>query len=85
MRRIALTLMVAILILIIMAIPAFATVHPQSKAECAESAFAQDQNPPGITGQSNADNFAQPVVAQLTNPTANDFHAWKSEECPADR
>ena len=86
MKRIILLVTVALVMALMTAVgPALATVHPQSKAECAESAFAADQHPPGITGDSNADNFAQPIVAQEDNPTGNDqTHAWKEEGCPAE-
>jgi hypothetical protein len=85
MKRIVLLVTVALVMALMMTVagPALATVHPQSKAECAESDFAADQHPPGISGGSNADNEAAPIEAQLDNSTTNDFHAWKSEECPA--
>jgi hypothetical protein len=54
--------------------PAFATIHEMAKMECASenaSAVVQEQNPPGLTGQSNGSppnnatgtNIGQPVFA----------------------
>ena len=69
MRRILLVMSVAALVvamLAVTAVPAFATIHPLANSECANanaSDVATGQNPPGLTGQSNADNFAQPVIS----------------------
>ena len=88
MKRIILLVTVALVMAVMATVPAFATVHPQSRAECAESAIAQDQHPPGITGQSNAkaDNEAQPIVSVIEkspqgagNPSLKGF----VEDCPA--
>jgi hypothetical protein len=82
MRRMALTLLIAALLLAMMAVPAFATVHPLSKAECsAEPAgeTAGTQDPPGLTpggpDRSKAE-VAQPVQSANGN-------AFKPEGCPA--
>jgi hypothetical protein len=77
MKRIVLTLLVAALLLAMMAIPAFATVHPLSKAECSGGAGTQD--PPGLTpggpDRSSAE-VAQPIQSANSN-------AFKDESCPA--
>ena len=47
---------------------ASATVHPIQSAECAAppgTNGSTDGDPPGITGQSSADNFAQPAEATI--------------------
>ena len=69
MRRILLVMSVAALMaamVALMAVPAFATIHPLANSECANdsaSDVATGQNPPGLSGGSNADNFAQPVFS----------------------
>jgi hypothetical protein len=68
MKRITLLLTVALVMAAMMAAagPALATVHPLANSECANaeaSDVATGQNPPGLSGGSNADNFAQPVFA----------------------
>ena len=83
MRRIVLTLLVAALLLAMMALPAFATVHPLSKAECSAPPAgdtAGTQDPPGLTpggpDRSRAQT-AQPVLVANEN-------AFKSDpDCPA--
>ena len=45
-----------------------ATVHPLQSAECAAPPGTNDStdgDPPGISGGSNADNFAQPALATI--------------------
>ena len=69
LRRLLLVMSVAALMaamVALMAVPAFATIHPLANSECANesaSAVARGQNPPGLSGGSNADNFAQPVFS----------------------
>jgi hypothetical protein len=66
MKRILLGMSVAALMLAVTAVPAFATIHPLANSECANdsaSDVATDQSPPGLSGGSNADNFAQPVFS----------------------
>jgi hypothetical protein len=68
MKRITLLLTVALVMAAMMAVagPASATIHPLANSECASDSsqgVANDQNPPGLSGGSNADNFAQPVFA----------------------
>ena len=68
MKRIVLLATVALVMSLMMGVaaPAFATVHPLANSECANdnaSDVATGQNPPGLSGQSNTDNFAQPVIA----------------------
>ena len=67
MKRIILMVTVALVMAVMMALagPASATIHPLSNAECANenaSEVAKDQNPPGISDFSE-DNFAQPIFA----------------------
>lgn len=73
--------------------PVGATVHPLS---CSENSNApagtpvQTQNPPGIAQPPHVDpgpdqsraTTAQPVVAILTNSTANDLNAFEPPGCP---
>jgi hypothetical protein len=62
--------------------PAFATVHPLSCSEVSNApagTAARTQDPPGLTGGSSADNFAQPVVSVSGTPGADD--AFKPEGC----
>ena len=64
MKRIV--FMVTVALMMAVAGPALATVHPLANSECANaeaSDVATGQNPPGLSGQSNTDNFAQPVFA----------------------
>jgi hypothetical protein len=82
MRRIVLTLMVAALLLAMIAVPAFATVHPLARAECSAppaSDTAGTQDPPGLTpggpDRSRA-GVAQPIQSANSN-------AFKPEGCPA--
>jgi hypothetical protein len=91
MRRLILLLTVALVMAVMMTVagPAFAAIHPLAHMECAsESADAspqevpEEQDPPGLDGRSSADNEAQPVNSVLGNPTATE-HAFKAEECPA--
>ena len=76
MKRIVLMVTVALVMAAMMAVtgPASATIHPLSNSECADasaSVVATDQNPPGISGDSQGKppnnfiggNFAQPVLA----------------------
>ena len=89
MRRIVLVLSVALVVVALvaaMAAPAFATVHPLAHMECASdtsnSPVVASQDPPGLTGQSSADNIAQPIFSVLKNPTATE-NAFKPDVCPA--
>ena len=52
--------------MMMIAAPAFATIHPLSNSECSNASssdVATEQNPPGLSGGSNADNFAQPIFS----------------------
>ncbi len=83
MKRILLVMSAAALMaamLALTAVPAFATVHELSNAECAtDTAPADDQTPPGLTGQSQGQppnnfiggTFAQPVIAVYDNPSVD--------------
>jgi hypothetical protein len=80
MKQIVLTLLVAALLLVMVAVPAFATIHPLScseRSQAPEGTAAETQDPPGLTpggpDRSNAD-VAQPVQS------AND-NAFKDEGC----
>jgi hypothetical protein len=68
MKRIVFMVTVALVMAAMMAVagPALATVHPLANSECASDnsqGVANSQNPPGLSGQSNTDNFAQPIFA----------------------
>jgi hypothetical protein len=76
MKRIILMVTVALVMAAMMALsgPALATIHPLSNAECANASasdVARNQEPPGISGDSQGSppnnptgsNFAQPVFA----------------------
>jgi len=88
MRRTTLLLTVALVVALMMAIagPALATVHPLSNSECSgldENTVAGSQDPPGLTGQSNenADNFAQPILS-VEAAQGEDSPAFKQEPVP---
>ena len=82
LRRLLLVMSVAALMaamVAVMAVPAFATIHPlipgAGKTLTAEPAGlpggetpSESQDPPGLSGQSSADNIAQPVT--VANPNA---------------
>ena len=93
MRRIVLMVTVAVVMALMLALagPAYAVIHPLAHMECAsENADAspqevpEEQDPPGLDGRSNADNEAQPLESVSGNPTAQE-HAFKADECPADK
>jgi hypothetical protein len=68
MKRIVFMVTVALVMAAMLAVagPALATIHPLNNSECANAAasdVATGQNPPGLSGQSNTDNFAQPIFA----------------------
>ena len=97
MKRILLVMSVAALMaamVALMAVPAFATVHPLSNSECSglsEDTVAGSQDPPGLTpggtpavdtpGGGGAD-VAQPVFAVLDSPQGSDNPAFKQEPVP---
>lgn len=81
-------LSLATMLIVAMGTPALATIHPLANMECANSnasAVVATQDPPGLTGGSNAGNIAQPVIAVVfiapggggTSP------ALKPPVCPA--
>jgi len=86
MKRILLVMSAAVLMaamLAVTAVPAFATVHELANAECASSgAPANEQSPPGLSGQSQGqppNNFvggtiAQPVISVFDNPSDGASH-----------
>jgi hypothetical protein len=77
MKRLLVLLTLAlamVAMLAVTALPAFATIHPLSRSDenipsngpdSLASTPAETQEPPGLSGRSNADNFAQPVSAIL--------------------
>jgi hypothetical protein len=73
-----LAVLVALLVLAL-APAAGATVHHIMSGECAAPAadgtVADLQDPPGLSGQSSGDNFAQPLVA-TTSAGALEFTAF---------
>ena len=77
MKRITFLLAVALVVALMMALagPAFATIHPLANSECANanaSAVATDQLPPGlspgITGQSQGSPPNNPTGSTLAEP-----------------
>lgn len=72
MKRIILLVTVALVMAVMMAGPASATIHPIVQSSCsapqAEGTPAQTMDPPGISGQSNASNYARPLVAIAFGP-----------------
>ena len=97
MKRIILKLTAALVMAVMMmavAAPAFATIHPISSSEGSQAPSdtpAQTQNPPGITIEGHEPGYtdpdpdnaveAQPLVSHLENKTDNDTtHAWKPEK-----
>jgi uncharacterized low-complexity protein len=100
MKRIVLLVTVALVMALMMGVaaPAFATIHPISNSErsadAADGTPADTQNLPGITGEGHEGNTdpdpdhateAQPLVSHLSNKTDNDCNAWKEgqEFCQA--
>lgn len=69
LRRITVLVAMAALMVFAIAPVAGATVHHIMSGECAapaaEGTAADTQDPPGISGGSNADNFAQPLEATV--------------------
>ena len=92
MRRIILMATLALVVAAMLALagPAFAAIHPLARMECASDAaqngraeeVVQDQDPPGLEGQSNADNEMQSIRSVSKNDTAKS-HAFKEDVCPA--
>ena len=76
LRRLLLVMSVAALMaamLALMAVPAFATIHPLANSECANanaSDVATDQNPPGLTpgGPSQGSPPNNPTGSTLAQP-----------------
>lgn len=61
MRRIALLVVAALLAVAALAVPAAGTVHEITGMFCSPS--GGNPFPPGISGESNGDNFAKPLEA----------------------
>jgi len=91
MKRILLVMSVAALMaamLALMAVPAFATIHPLSNSECSglsEDTVAGSQDPPGLTPggtpSGGGADVAQPVFAVL-DAQGSDSPAFKQEPAP---
>ena len=85
-RRIFVMVALALVVVVMMAVaaPAFAAIHQLARMECANgsSEVVQEQDPPGLEGQSNADNEMQSTRSVSKNDTAAS-HALKKEDCPA--
>jgi len=86
-RRIFVMVALALVVAVMMAVaaPAFAAIHQLARMECANgsaSEVVQEQDPPGLEGQSNADNEMQSTRSVSKNDTAAS-HALKKEDCPA--
>jgi hypothetical protein len=89
MKRIILMVTVALVMALMMALagPALATIHPLANMECSNehaSAVAQTQEPPGLSGQSNTDNIARPIIAVLSaqGPNSPAFKTVPREDAP---
>jgi len=89
MKRIVLLVTVALVMALMMALagPAVATVHPLANSECANASASDvptSQDPPGLTpggpDQSKA-TVAQPVISVLT-AQGPDSAAFKTEPSP---
>ncbi len=92
MRRILSVLAVAAMMAAMMVVagPAFATVHPLANSECADDSAAspvpESQDPPGITlggPDSSRATEAQPIVSVEESPAVE--NAFKPEGCPAQK
>ena len=95
MRKKILAFVFAAALLVAMAVPLFvnqgtaeATVHPLSQAECAkkqsQTGGGEDQDPPGISNESNMKTFARPIFAILSNPSGALTLDDHGSENPAD-
>jgi hypothetical protein len=91
MKRIVLIVTVAVVMALMMGLagPAFATIHPLANSECASDnsqGVANSQTPPGLTGQSNGTppnnptgtNIAQPLFAVAGEDLSGDSPALKT-------
>jgi hypothetical protein len=90
MKRIVLLVTVALVMALMMALagPAFAAIHPLANSECANenaSEVPQSQDPPGLLPGGGPDQSrateAQPVVSVLT-AQGEDSPAFKTEPSP---
>ena len=94
MRRILLLAMVAVMVALMMSVagPAFATVHPLANSECANdsaSGVATFQDPPGISpdpldragNDPDKGTTAQPVISVL-EAQGSDAEAFKTPPDP---
>jgi len=63
MRRAISLALVSAMTLVMFALPAAGTVHEITGMFCAQNAEGGNPFPPGLSGGSNADNFAKPLFA----------------------
>ncbi len=88
MKRIVLMVSVALVMALMIALagPAFAAIHPLAHMECANDDHGSDvtetQDPPGLVSESHPQNIAQPIESVSKNDTVAS-HAFKPDECPA--
>jgi hypothetical protein len=90
MKRIVLLVTVALVFALMMSVagPASATIHPLSNSECSgldKTTVAGSQDPPGLTGQSNTDNIAQPIVSVFSAQGPNSPAFKPDNYCPANK
>jgi hypothetical protein len=87
MKRIVLLVTVALVMALMMGVaaPAFATIHPLAKMECANdnaSGVVQSQDPPGLTGQSQGKPPNNPEGGTIAQPVFQASpNAFKEEGC----
>jgi hypothetical protein len=87
MRRIVLLVTVALVMALMLALagPALATIHPLAKMECANenaSEVVQSQDPPGLTGQSQGKPPNNPEGGTIAQPIFQASpNAFKDEGC----
>ena len=87
MKRIVLLVTVALVMALMMGVaaPAFATIHPLAKMECANdnaSGVVQSQDPPGLTGQSQGKPPNNPGGGTIAQPVFQaSLNAFKDEGC----
>ena len=88
-KKLLVAVFVSALMLVVVAMPALATIHPLANSECANASasdVATGQTPPGLTGQSQGSppnngaggTIAQPVFAVAGEDLSNDSPALKT-------
>ena len=85
MKRLILMATVSLLMAVVAIAPAFATIHPLAKMECANdnaSTVVQTQDPPGLTGQSQGNPPNNPEGGTIAQPVFQAApSAFKAEGC----